>query len=127
MSKTPKQFKGAYALHCKKCEYCGCDFDGNNKAKYHSNACRQAAYRARKTTPIERAIRRVERYKKMVATKAATIIETTCCGCGCKMFVTGIQGRGKMYHNTACRQRAYRERKALRQNAVPSNDIGERS
>lgn len=113
---TGKPVKG---WQIKVCRHCGNGFDCYRKdTKYCSKACKQAAYRARQTTPLERAIAKRERYRKMLATKASTIIKTTCCGCGCEMYVTALQGRGTLYHNRACKQRAYRERKAYRRDIL---------
>ena len=106
----------------KKCSYCGKVYQGTKLQKYCCAAHKKAAFEQAHNLPIERYIRAKTRYARMVQTKAAILITTRCCGCGCEMTVTGIQGRGKMYHNAACKQRAARERKAVRENAVHSNE-----
>ena len=108
----------------KKCMYCGKVYQGTKLQKYCCNAHKKAAFEQAHNLPIEKAVRAKTRYTRMIATKAATLITTRCCGCGCEMTVTGVQGRGKMYHNAACKQRAARERKAAKENAVRGDEQG---
>lgn len=103
-----------YRTYHKHCPHCHKDFMGTKLQVYCSPAHKQAAYRERHNPPMIRAINKATAYRRMVATKAGTLITLKCVGCGCQFTVTALQGEQTLYHNRACRQRAYRERKAQR-------------
>jgi len=76
------------------CARCGVPFEGALHGRYHSDACKKAAYRERK--------------KRKQNGNAQTSNELrTCARCGVQ-FTGALHGR---YHSGACKQAAYRERK----------------
>lgn len=109
MIQTKPTSKGKHSW----CPTCGKIFDQNAKRTrvYCSTACKQKAFRASKTTPLEAAIRKVEGNKKRVSTKLETRTEFACAHCGKKWFKNGLEAN-RIYCDNACKQAAYRAKVA---------------
>jgi len=83
-----------FTASARTCTHCGVSFVGALHGRYHSDACKKAAYRERK--------------KRKQNGNAQTSNELrTCARCGVQ-FIGALHGR---YHSAACKQAAYRERK----------------
>lgn len=96
-----------------KCKGCPVGFwrDEKSRQEYHSNACKQRAYNAAKRDkrlPLPQD--GMSPSEKAIQTKAAQSFTRTCKGCGCYFIVDGFHTKQE-YHDDACKQRAYRERK----------------
>lgn len=96
----------ARKVYTKKCAVCRQPFEAKRStAKTCSQACRQkAARRAKGADPATAARRRLK-------TKKATKLVKTCQHCG-KAFRTSAAASKRQYCQPACRQAAYRQRKA---------------
>lgn len=116
-----------HKIHCHRC---GVLFAAwRVDAKYCGSACRQAAHRDRRRrariaqaiehpTPLaEHKARRQEITDRRLATKRAQVIEYSCRHCG-RQFQTDGTGTGRLYCSNACRQAAYRARKAAKRLAA---------
>lgn len=88
------------------CGHCGAVIEG--RGRYCGPACKQAAYRARHgagaVSPSERAV-------KAAVTRAAKVITKTCPICGAAFGVNG-NAAAAVYCSDACKQAAYRARRA---------------
>lgn len=90
------------------CGHCGKEFEG--RGTYCSVACKQAAYRARHgagtVTPSERAA-------KAAITRGTKAVALKCAHCGNQFAANGNQAaQGVKYCSDACKQAAYRARRA---------------
>jgi hypothetical protein len=92
------------------CFKCGSPFHPTREtAKYCSAKCRQEAYRERHYQPKPCSERLIKQYQ----TKGSHLTNLTCCECN-KTFLANGREMMKMYCSNACKQRAYRGRKAYK-------------
>lgn len=110
MTKQPKHKPTTLYPHC---PVCGKPVILNKRRTtyYCSDACRQKAYRDRRTTPMERAITRKESAKKAVETKRSMDMHVTCVECE-RSFMVDLTRAATQYCSAACKQKAYRRRLA---------------
>lgn len=97
----------------KTCPVCKCNFKWHtSKQKYCSDACKQKAYRLAhgQREDTWNVIR--ERARKGASTKAGISVQKLCLGCNESFYANGNNYGMMDYCSNACKQRAYRKRKA---------------
>lgn len=100
-------------VKCKGCPI-GFERDENSRQEYCSNACKQRAYnRAKRDKRLPLPEDGMSPSEKAIQTKSAQMYQRECKGCGCVFFVDGFHTKQE-YHDNACRQKAYRERREYR-------------
>lgn len=107
------------------CQQCGEVYHPRRtSARFCGPTCRQRYFRETHKAPVKRADIAIKRYE----TKLKTVKLVSCVQCNATFFVNGLQGC-KMYCTRACKQRAYRERRAAglvaRRNLVTVPDRSE--
>lgn len=96
----------------KPCMWCGKSFHVVRAGSmYCSKACKQKAYRRRVDPEVGSIQREKQRQENIAITKQITtkVLNCECCG---RMLEVGINHTNLMYCSDACKQKAYRQRKA---------------
>lgn len=103
-----------------RCEFCGSPLPSGSRssARFCSVKCKQAAYRRRADPETGTIQREAERIRKSVQTKQATLIERTCGTCKHTFSVEATRINTE-YCSAACKQKAYRQRKAQAEQDQP--------
>lgn len=100
------------AIQYKICEICGQGYKpGRGDSQYCSSACKQKAYRRRVDPEVGSIHREKQRQTNIAITKQMTTKTLNCECCGRKLEVS-INHTNLMYCSNACKQKAYRARKA---------------
>jgi predicted nucleic acid-binding Zn ribbon protein len=84
-----------------------------SNTKFCSVACKQKAYRAKKTDPMTTYINRKERVKSAIETKKTLERQFDCEVCGKTIDTDYLHGMQR-YCSNACKQRLYRSNKSKR-------------
>lgn len=99
-------------LQYKSCEWCEKSFKVVRAGSmYCSDACKQKAYRKRVDPEVGSIHREKQRQTNIAITKQMTTKELDCAVCGRHLHVS-ISHTNLAYCSNACKQKAYRERKA---------------
>jgi len=108
MPQTKPRSKGPHST----CPTCNRMFDQNSKRTrvYCSRACKQKAFRASQTTPMEAAIRKTEAIQKRISTKSQTKTEFACAFCGKTWVKSGLEAN-RIYCDDSCKMKAYRAKR----------------
>lgn len=97
----------------KDCQFCGKLFrPARRDGRFCSQRCKQAAYRRRADPDVGTIHREKQRQTNIAITKQMTTKEVVCETCG-RLLVVGVNHTNLMYCSAACKQKAYRLRKAL--------------
>jgi len=95
------------------CVYCGREFMAcSRRAIYCRDAHRKADKRANEKA-CKAKLTRTQLAIKRWKTKSEHLTLVTCVNCPLTFFVDG-NNHHRLYHNRACKQKAYRERRAAR-------------
>jgi hypothetical protein len=103
------------ATKFKTCEFCGWNCSG--RAKYCSAKCKQAAYRRRADSEVGGGWRWRNQSAQSVQTKSEQFILFECAICHKETGRTGLQ-TNMLYCSDACKQKAYRLRKAAEHSPI---------
>lgn len=96
----------------KTCEMCGRGYRAaRSDARFCSNACKQRAYRRRADPDVGTIHREKQRQTNIAITKQVTAKTVICETCG-RPIHTSVLHTNLMYCSPACKQKAYRQRKA---------------
>lgn len=99
-------------IQYKFCEMCGKSYaPGRADSMFCSDACKQKAYRRRVDPEVGSIHREKQRQTNIAITKQMTTKELDCAVCGRHLHVS-ISHTNLAYCSNACKQKAYRARKA---------------
>ena len=97
----------------KDCEFCGHFFKPARKdGRFCSQSCKQKAYRRRVDPDVGSISREKQRKANIDLTKHTKTKELCCEQCG-RTLIVSIATTNLAYCSNACKQKAYRKRKAL--------------